>query len=335
MRSVPRVVMLLLVSSVMLAPSCMMPLPCPCGPTIHQPTRPGNIARPPDLVLLTHNPMFETVARNMHPSWSRNGHELVFERVSYSSEGDSGLCVIQVDGSQPTILWPIEHTTEPAWAPNGDWIACRVDSKDGLMLLHRDGQRSQYLGKRFGNASWSPDGQRLVCENALVYTNHYFYFVDWLKGSEQSLLIGPGDNRDPAWSPDGHRIAFSSNRDGAYNIYIMPVPETQDQVEVDNSQIIQLTYATGDPQKGMIQPTWSPDGKQIAFVCNSGLSTLSKEGNLYVVDAAGGEPTLLLDTKWCYDPAWSPDGSWLAFSYGARSPTGLLGSDIFLLRMKR
>jgi dipeptidyl aminopeptidase/acylaminoacyl peptidase len=68
-----------------------------------------------------------------------------------------------------------------------------------------------------------------------------------------------GNEIDPSWSPDGSRLAFSSNRDGNYDIYT---------VAADGTDLRQVTF-TEQPEPWMFvnsyEPTWSPDGTMIAF----------------------------------------------------------------------
>ena len=99
----------------------------------------------------------------------------------------------------------------------------------------------------------------------------------------------------PAWSPDGRSIAFSSRRDGRTHIYVM---------RSDGSDTRRLTGGTADDSR----PTWSPEGRQIAFV---------RDGELYVVPAAGGRPRPLSHGLGgdAADPAWSPDGKSIAYDY--------------------
>jgi Tol biopolymer transport system component len=80
---------------------------------------------------------------------------------------------------------------------------------------------------------------------------------------------------DPAWSPDGTRIAFDSDRDGNSEIYVM---------DADGANQTRLTINTSNEHK----PTWSPDGTRIAF--NS-----DRDGNyeIYVMDANGSNQTNL------------------------------------------
>jgi Tol biopolymer transport system component len=103
---------------------------------------------------------------------------------------------------------------------------------------------------------------------------------------------------DPAWSPDGNRLAFESDRDkqGPSEIYVM---------NADGSNQTRLTV---DPANDR-NPKWSPLGQQIAFESN-------RDGTyeIYVMNADGTRPTrLTTDGALDSDPAWSPDGSRIAF----------------------
>ena len=109
------------------------------------------------------------------------------------------------------------------------------------------------------------------------------------------------DSRDlnPAWSPDGTRIAFVSNRgDRYFRVYIM---------DADGSNVVEAaSYVATRPER----PLWSPDGFRLAF---------RLEGHLYTAPAVGGGargtgPAMTLYGPIRTDPAWSPDGEWLAFS---------------------
>ena len=91
-------------------------------------------------------------------------------------------------------------------------------------------------------------------------------------------------------------IAFCSDRDGDYEIYLM---------NADGSNLRQLTNNDADEWV----PTWSPDGTQIAFISQ-------RDGNyeIYVMNANGSGARRLTETvAEEYDPAWSPDGSRIAF----------------------
>ena len=100
---------------------------------------------------------------------------------------------------------------------------------------------------------------------------------------------------EPAWSPDGTRIAFTSDRTGRSGIYVM---------RSDGTRTRRLSISDA----GDVRPSWSPDGQRIVFA-------RSALGRLYVIDADGGH--LRPITQGVYasdsDPAWSPDGTRIAF----------------------
>jgi Tol biopolymer transport system component len=117
---------------------------------------------------------------------------------------------------------------------------------------------------------------------------------------------------DPAWSPDGTRIAFSSDRDGNSDIFVM---------QADGSNPINLTnHPAWDAG-----PAWSPDGTQIAF-------TSDRDGNdeIYVMQADGSNPINLTNhSAWDAGPAWSPDGTRIAFVTGRH---GQANGEIYVMQ---
>ena len=118
-------------------------------------------------------------------------------------------------------------------------------------------------------------------------------------GSEQTrLTTNAGLDVSPAWTPDGSKIAFASDRDGtgSTEIYVM---------NADGSEPTRRTTNAAFDDS----PTWSPDGSKIAFMSD-------RDGNfeIYVMNADGSEQTRLT-TNVAQDnsPTWSPDGSKIAF----------------------
>jgi TolB protein len=110
-------------------------------------------------------------------------------------------------------------------------------------------------------------------------------------------------DQEPAWSPDGQQIAFSSNRAGriagqayAMDIFVM---------NADGSDPGNLTDSTSYDT----YPAWSPDGRHIAFQSD-------RDGNqeIYVMEADGSNPRNLTNHEGNdFRPAWSPDGRYIAF----------------------
>jgi dipeptidyl aminopeptidase/acylaminoacyl peptidase len=117
-------------------------------------------------------------------------------------------------------------------------------------------------------------------------------------GSQTPLTSTPEQNSEPAWSPDGTRIAFTSRRDGGDpEIYVM---------NADGSNEVRFTTRSGTDE----QPSWSPDGSRIAWVSdqfgNSDIVSANLDRSDFRQHTSNGA---FVDT----DPEWSPDGSLIAF----------------------
>lgn len=125
---------------------------------------------------------------------------------------------------------------------------------------------------------------------------------------------------EPAWSPDGQRIAFVSDRDFDGSARPGYTSELY-AMDADGGNVERLTFS----RSGAGRPTWSPDGTRIAYETFSDGSV-----NLWVVPAEGGNPSMLFSTPgFDAQPAWSPDGTRLAlasdwFAYD-------FGTDLFLI----
>lgn len=145
----------------------------------------------------------------------------------------------------------------------------------------------------------TPDECEAVCaaSGELVFVRDGQIFRIRSDGTGLVQLTSGGVNSDPAWSPDGRRIAFVSDRDGGHHIYVM---------DVDGSNVSLRTNAGRNTS-----PAWSPDGKSIAFS-----SLRDGQFGVYVmrVDEDWWNPGHVgFDRGWNAQPAWSPDGTRIAF----------------------
>lgn len=133
----------------------------------------------------------------------------------------------------------------------------------------------------------------------------------------------PGNvDENPSWSPDGQQIAFDSNRDGNYDIYVM---------NTDGSNIVQLTKSPTAllwelvliSTSGDGYPVWSPDGSQIAFISDRENDMMSYiDHDIYVMRPDGSNVVNLTGMYRNVElrPSWSPDGKHIVFE-ADRDPT--------------
>jgi Tol biopolymer transport system component len=124
------------------------------------------------------------------------------------------------------------------------------------------------------------------------------------------LVSSPGTIRHPALSPDGRQVAFTDDRAGSADIWVVGVNGTG------------LRRLTDHPAEDS-WPTWSPDGTRIAFAS----TRTDLAGDIWVMPAAGGTPAPVT-TGPAADgqPAWSPDGRRLAFTTTRFAPATALDS---------
>ena len=115
------------------------------------------------------------------------------------------------------------------------------------------------------------------------------------RGEFLQTLMMEGSIAHFTWSPDGHSIAYSSNRNGDPDIYVM---------DVRTNTHRRLTFDDGRDW----WPSWSPNGKWIAFASNR-----SGEIDLYRMDVNGENVIRLTNRGDCKKPTWSPDSQRIAF----------------------
>ena len=155
------------------------------------------------------------------------------------------------------------------------------------------------------NPSWSADGR------AIAYTSYrrgypdiYVSYIYQGKMDQPTAGTETVHNFLPAFSPDGSRIAFMTNRDGNMEIYT---------VNRDGSGLRRVTRHPGNDST----PTWSPAGNQIAFT-----SDRSGSPQIYIVDADGlGQPRRITSESWADRATWSP-APYNEIAYAGRNGPG-------------
>ncbi len=157
--------------------------------------------------------------------------------------------------------------------------------------------------KYVSNNALSPTGARAVFE-----VRGEIVTVPAEKGDTRNLTNTPGiAERDPAWSPDGKRIAYFSDESGDYALHIR-TPDGKGDIK---------KIALGSPSF-FYNPVWSPDSKKIAYS--------DKRLCLWYVDVeksgAGGAPVKVDTDRYIGAPlakAWSPDSRWITYNKQLKS----------------
>jgi Tol biopolymer transport system component len=217
-----------------------------------------------------------------YPTWSPDGRKIAFLRDTRSSSYVHHLYVMNADGSGLRRL-----TLNPTWSKQLVWSPDGRTIYVGRYLVSTDGSGARRLPYIPLRAVWSPDGRRIAFTRArgrtgpgpccsASATDIYVMNADG-SGTRKLTHNNARFYAEPAWSPDGRKIAFRSTRNGNRDIYVM---------NADGSGKRNLTR---NPAKD-VRPSWSPDGRRIAFISD-------RDGRLeaHVMNADGsGQRSLTL-----------------------------------------
>mgnify|MGYP002622799535 FL=1 len=159
------------------------------------------------------------------PCFSPDGKRICYVTI------DEKLWVVDLDDNSKTQILQVDgiYCHQPAWSPDGKWIAFATD-RDGNVELYKvrwDGSQLMRLtdSPKFDcRPRWSRDGRWILFTSNR--SGNYDLFVMPTDGGEaQQLTDHPSMDDHADWSPDGESIAFVSLRDGGFDVYRMPVPE--------------------------------------------------------------------------------------------------------------
>jgi Tol biopolymer transport system component/TolB-like protein/tetratricopeptide (TPR) repeat protein len=241
-------------------------------------------------------------AHDSFPSYSPDGTQIVFNSDREKENND--VYLMNADGSGVRKI-----TDSPGWdaAPPNTW------SRDGTQLLilsDRQGPESVYIinidpfapelvsadieSEHPLDPSFSPDGNRIVYQ-----TQEGIRLLD-LRSEDDKFVFKTSAGGGAVISPDGQRILFLDRIDDNTELCL---------VNVDGSGFVNLSQS---PSKEMT-PSFSPDGRRIAFASNRAAGTSTFE--IYVMNADGTDTKMIYgDRAMSINPTWSPDGKTIAFA---------------------
>ncbi len=263
---------------------------------------------PSDPYVLFSLSLDNSLSRRLTTPRSLNLGEL---RFAFSPDG-SMLAIIRIEASIEVLVRSMTNGSETiVLSGQHEWfggIAWTVDDKRLVLSGNQQGVRSLWTVpltggdlQRFavaGEDSYYPSLSTRTERLAFVHE-----FRDWdfarvvLERTHVHSSSGfPSSARldlDPAFSPDGRKLAFVSERSGTREVWVS---------NADGTEAVQVT-AFGGPQVG--RPSWSPNGRMLAF----------HSAGIHVVPAAGGPVRRVTDVGEM--PLWSADGQWIYFMHSA------------------
>jgi hypothetical protein len=253
------------------------------------------------------------------PNWTKDGSSLVYN-------ADGHLWRIAVGGkSDPVMIdtGPLSHlNNDHGISPAGNMVLVSdqsaPDNLSRIWLLPIGGTAkpkeivSDPAARSYWHG-WSPDGRTIAYVRVGANDDSYdIYSVDLATGKRAPLVIGPGSDDGPEWSPDGQLLYFNSTRSGAMQIW---------RAHADGSNPEQVTH---DPNLRDWFPHVSPDGKWIALI-SFGLDVAlgdhppnRSDVMLRIMPADGSAPPVVLTRLFGGQgtinvPSWSPDSKQIAF----------------------
>ena len=233
---------------------------------------------------------------------------------------DSHVGLIGADG---TGLWTVaDHITSPViWAPTGDRLAFVRPTPRRELVVDLLGRSERVLplpgllarvgNELAGGPAWSPSGASLYVAGTVASANTELYSISPQGDNLQQLTHNKVNDVDPAWSPNGQRMAFvreTSDRRGYLltSLWVM---------NADGSNKRRLTRPGSDSS-----PSWAPDNVHLVFSRSSrGLREIA------VLDTRTGRTRPLAPNA--YAPAWSPDGRLIAYVTTGQRPLRLIRPD--------
>jgi Tol biopolymer transport system component len=234
------------------------------------------------------------------PAWSPDGKKLAFARF-LSNNSVADLYLISADGGKLTRV-----TTESHDIRGLTW------SGDGRSLIFSSNRTGTYslwsvslwdlaitpinaIGETAIQPAVSKDNQLLVYTDASMNVNIWRF--DVASHVSGKLITSTRQNRNGVWSPDGKRIAFTSDRRGSWELWV---------ADADGSQAAQVTNL-GHGDFG--SASWSPDGQSIAFEARA-----EGRSDVLVISSRGGAVRRLLgESAEQRSPVWSRDGKSIYF----------------------
>ncbi|PKM41757.1 MAG: hypothetical protein CVV03_11605 [Firmicutes bacterium HGW-Firmicutes-8] len=242
--------------------------------------------------------------------------------VSDREASDRKIYIVNADGTNLRLISTKTNSNDtPAFSPDGEKIAFEggLSKNDVSEIFITNGssltQLTDYASvDTYKSPKWTADGKTIFFVKHEGATKHFtIYRYDLTSKKEQKVLDNAGGS-DISVSPDGRYLAYEYP-DVNSDIYVK---------DLISGLTVNLTKGNG--KEINYHPSWSPDGKKIAFTNSSG-----RHIEVYVMESTGENIQRITDNSWSEEsPAWSPDGTKLIYtSHRYGDPWG--GGELFVM----
>lgn len=251
-----------------------------------------------------------TVGQGLDPAWSPDGKQIAFTRW----DDPRGLYVVNADGSGLRLVYAVNDAKSPAWSADGSTIVFTTRDWQAVAAsrFRPTGDKAiwQLMAVRVADGSTLPipvDGEFYAfsptwsSQGPILYRGSRGLYVTSDDQDGQATIASTIARPDsPIFSPDGSRLALMLPQVSHWDIFTM---------RPDGSELTILTppapFLTRVPNN--VAPTWSPDGKSIAFLSDR---DGAGQWHIYVMDANGSNQRKLLDLPITYEFATERALSW-------------------------
>lgn len=214
--------------------------------------------------------------------------------------------VIDADGYGETPVATSGTVMSPSWNPQGTVIAYHtIGPGSRVILVDLRTGKSREFGAQQNTSNltpvFTPDGKSVLWAlSSESGTDLFLYPLDG-EAFPRRVTVGRGSrNWGPSFHPDGRRLAFSSDRTGHPEVYI---------IDADGTNLDWFTAFDFGDQNDRGSPDWSPDGRQIAFQ-----SRIDGRYQIFTMSLRDRQPRQLTSEGENEDPSWAPDGRHLVFA---------------------